>query len=322
MSKGWKQLNFKYKFRRVLLIVLCGFLILAVGWFLGTASSNDSSKEPVVQQEINPVENIEPLGASALDSKKESSKSEAVSAVENDPVILVEDPDWNLVVINAITPQEEEGQVTLERVSGKHRVDARVADPLKQMVAQARADGISLDLITAYQSFEDQEETWSLLLSVLLAEGYLPEEAEEMAGETLTKPGTNEYHTGLVVDILTPGYNAESLEFETSSAYRWLEEHAHEYGFILRYPKGKKQMTHMEFQPWHYRYVGTETASIIWENDYCLEEYLFVKEKSSDKAKRADDLSKREEEAETSSDISEETENLTDFNETEVPISS
>ena len=90
-----------------------------------------------------------------------------------------------------------------------------------------------------------------------------------MTFKIINKPGTSEHNLGLAVD-----FNYVNLDFENTKAFTWLKENAEDYGFILRYRKDKEDITKVEYEPWHWRYVGKEHAKKINELDMCLEEYI------------------------------------------------
>ena len=95
------------------------------------------------------------------------------------------------------------------------------------------------------------------------------EQAESEAEIAVARPGYSEHNTGLAID-----FNGVSADFENTKEFQWLQEHGAEYGFIPRYPKGKEGITHIMYEPWHYRYVGVEAAKEIKESGMCLEEYI------------------------------------------------
>ena len=92
--------------------------------------------------------------------------------------------------------------------------------------------------------------------------------------KSVQPPRASEHHTGLAFDVNCPEFTALEEGFENTAAFRWLDQHAHEYGFILRFPKGKESVTGVIYEPWHYRYVGINHAKLIKERKICLEEYL------------------------------------------------
>ena len=107
-----------------------------------------------------------------------------------------------------------------------------------------------------------------------MARGYSRERAETEAGEQVAIPGTSEHQLGLAVDIVDISYQLLDRSQEDTAVQKWLMEHSWEYGFILRYPDGKSEITGITYEPWHYRYVGRENAEQIYRRGFCLEEYL------------------------------------------------
>lgn len=103
--------------------------------------------------------------------------------------------------------------------------------------------------------------------------GYSEEGAREEAARWVARPGTSEHETGLAVDIVDKGYQILDRKQEQTPVQQWLMEHCVRYGFILRYPTDKSELTGIGYEPWHYRYVGPEAAAAIMEQGICLEEY-------------------------------------------------
>lgn len=107
-----------------------------------------------------------------------------------------------------------------------------------------------------------------------MARGLNRNQAEIEAARNVAYPGTSEHHLGLAVDIVSLQYQQLDEAQARTPEIIWLTEHCSEYGFILRYPKDKTQITGIVYEPWHFRYVGVETAKVIMEQGLCLEEYL------------------------------------------------
>ena len=105
-------------------------------------------------------------------------------------------------------------------------------------------------------------------------QGYAQTDAEEEAGKVVARPGTSEHQLGLAVDIVDlDNQNLDETQ-EDTAVQQWLMAHSWEYGFILRYPGGKSEITGIIYEPWHYRYVGRDAAAEIYAQGVCLEEYL------------------------------------------------
>ena len=132
------------------------------------------------------------------------------------------------------------------------------------MQADAKAVGISIPLVSGYRSYETQEK---------LHNKYVKKDGEEVANTYSAKPGESEHQTGLAFDIIKAGMTSDQ---PTLDSWAWLAEHAHEYGFILRYPEGKESVTGYQSEPWHYRYVGVENAQKIHATGLTLEEYFGI----------------------------------------------
>ena len=111
-----------------------------------------------------------------------------------------------------------------------------------------------------------------------MKQGMTRAEAEKKTEEYTARPKTSEHHTGLAIDITTDEWESAgkglSISFENTDACKWLKANAHKYGFILRYPKEKESITKIKYEPWHFRYVGVEHATKIYNQGICLEEYI------------------------------------------------
>ena len=144
--------------------------------------------------------------------------------------------------------------------SGSLRPEA--AQAFRAMADGARADGVTLRSVSAYRSYNAQKSTYNR---------YLRQYRQAVVDTFSARPGHSEHQTGLGLDINVASSRAH---FENTPAFAWLKEHCAEYGFILRYDQGKEDITGYRFEPWHYRYVGVETAKAVMEQDLCYEEYL------------------------------------------------
>jgi zinc D-Ala-D-Ala carboxypeptidase len=187
------------------------------------------------------------------------------SAVNQGLLVLVnkQHPLAENYIPNDLTPMKY--YASDRDASGRYmREPAAVA--FSQLVENAALEGYELKMTTAYRSFHFQN---------LLYNNYVSQYGEQAANRFSAKPGQSEHQTGLAVDVSSP-----SVEFELTVAFgdtaegRWLAVHAHEYGFILRYPEGKEDITGYLYEPWHLRYVGLFAAKEIFQQGISLEEYL------------------------------------------------
>lgn len=139
----------------------------------------------------------------------------------------------------------------------------------RAMAAAAKAEGITLSPVSAYRSHEKQTTNFNNKQKEYENMGYTPEKAYAATAQLIAVPGTSEHELGLAIDL-----NSLETSFEETKTFKWLFANCAEYGFILRYPKDKTEITEISYEPWHYRYVGSNHAKLIMEQGICLEEYL------------------------------------------------
>lgn len=183
-------------------------------------------------------------------------------------------PDWRLLLVNPWNPLSESFTPYLEELENGHAVDMRIASDLKAMLEAAEAEGLSIIICSSYRSSETQQALYTQKVNQYLAEGFSQEDAEREAGRWVAVPGTSEHQTGLAVDLVALNYQLLDEKQERTPEQKWLMENSYKYGFILRYPVDKSFLTGINYEPWHYRYVGQEIAAEIYKEGLCLEEYL------------------------------------------------
>lgn len=193
---------------------------------------------------------------------------DAYSRLSNTHEIQVSE-EWNLIVVNRWNELPENYSVDLTELSNGQKIDSRIYPALQEMFDAARAEGIYPIVREGYRTAEEQQEILDDKIQAYINEGYSRRRAEKTAKEWVALPGTSEHQLGIAVDI-----NADKLKCSNDEVYAWLAENAYKYGFILRYPMGKQEITGTSYEPWHYRYVGEKVAEEIYEQGICLEEYL------------------------------------------------
>lgn len=181
---------------------------------------------------------------------------------------------WNLQLVNAENTVPDDYKVELVILRNGQSVDRRIYEDLQEMMDDARAAGLSPLICSSYRSYEEQVGLFNKEMSDYMAQGYSKEEAKEKAAEWVAVPGTSEHELGLAVDIVSTNYQLLDESQEQTPEQQWLMANSYKYGFILRYPTDKSEVTGIGYEPWHYRYVGKEAAKAITEQDLCLEEYL------------------------------------------------
>ncbi len=149
-----------------------------------------------------------------------------------------------------------------------------VAEALYAMLDAMEQSGIDgVKVSSSYRSYARQEERFEEDVALYMSRGMSRSAAEAAANKYLARPGHSEHQTGLCVDFVK-GTTALTEKFENTDAFAWLSQNAHKFGFILRYPKDKVEITGYGYEPWHYRFVGRTTASKIYEAGICYEEYV------------------------------------------------
>lgn len=200
--------------------------------------------------------------------------------LEPSPAIVEvqEVPGWSLILVNPWNSLPEGYQVPLMDLGGGERIDSRCYHELQDMLDACRAAGLEPLICSAYRSQQTQEKLFANQVEQWTSQGYSLEKAQAEAGKVVAVPGTSEHQLGLAVDLVDVSNQMLDESQEDTPVQRWLMENSWKYGFILRYPNQKSDITGIIYEPWHYRYVGKETAAEIYEQGLCLEEYLETRE--------------------------------------------
>ena len=185
--------------------------------------------------------------------------------LENGKEILLVNP-WNAI--------PDDYEVELVTYSGRHKVAVACYDALKQMIADCKSAGYTAIVCSAYRTHEYQTMLYERQVQKQMDKGLSREEAEIVAATISAFPGTSEHQLGLAVDLVDINYQLLNEKQEDTEAQKWLMANSWRYGFILRYPNEKSEITGIIYEPWHYRYVGVELATELFERGICLEEYL------------------------------------------------
>lgn len=212
------------------------------------------------------------------DKSKNKSKNKSKDAkldTKPDVEFQIEEEDmWSLYLTNAEYPIPEDYQITTVSIPGTTQlIDSRVLDPLLQMLEAAKAEGLWPIVCSGYRTLEKQESLFQNKIQRLQAQGKTEEEACNLAKRVISVPGSGEHCMGLAVDIYSADYSALEEGFGDTPEGKWLRAHSQEYGFILRYDKGKEEITGIDYEPWHFRYVGVKAAKYLTEQGLCLEEF-------------------------------------------------
>ena len=147
-------------------------------------------------------------------------------------------------------------------------------DAFLEMQKAAAADGVTVWMQSGYRSVKYQTSLYERKTKYYLDKGYDNATAREKAAAVVNPPGYSEHNCGLAADLNSPEHTGLDEGFEKTAAFRWLCEHAGDYGFILRYPKDAEDKTEIIYEPWHWRYVGVENAAKINASGLCFEDYI------------------------------------------------
>ncbi len=257
------------------LLVMIGVMIMTVLLLSGCGKLQDQSPDPQLMQDAQtaqeaPQEAPAPTQEEPAEPEEDpqTPAQETEPASEEGPAQTQTGDDWKLILVNAEHPVPEDYSVTLKELRNDQWVDERIYPELQQMFDDARAEGIYPLINESYRSAERQQEILDNYIAAYEAEGLSTEEAQQRALEVVAKPGTSEHQLGLALDIIV------EYEEDSTVTWQWLKENCWRYGFILRYPEDKTEITGISYEPWHFRYVGAEAAQQITERGITLEEYL------------------------------------------------
>ncbi len=246
---------------------------------IGTASGSTSSA-PLTSE---PTSSTDTLSSTATTYDESSRFTESVVSQSAPP----ESSDWKLILVNPTHPVDSITRdnlvelTVLQKSNGNGKYfDRRAASYIYEMFEAAEQDGVQLLSRSTFRTLALQQSYYDSSYNSYLNQGLSPDEAKRRTLEYTAYPGTSEHHTGLAIDITTKQWEAQGRgltdSFAQSDGGKWLNENAHKYGFILRYPKEKEEITKIKYEPWHFRFVGVEAATEIHERGICLEEYLGI----------------------------------------------
>ena len=204
----------------------------------------------------------------------EPSKNTGAFTTEATEVVPSEIDEWNLILVNPWNQIPADHQFTHQKLANGMTVDQRIYADLCAMLSDCWKAGLHPVVCSAYRPYSTQQRLYRNKISRLLNEGYSYSAAVQEAGRWVAPPGTSEHQTGLALDIVSYRYQILDQKQEETAEQKWLMAHCWEYGFVLRYPPDKSELTGIGYEPWHYRYVGRDTAAEMKETGMCLEEYV------------------------------------------------
>lgn len=179
-----------------------------------------------------------------------------------------------LILVNRWNAIPDDYTVHEIAAGNNQTVDKLCYDALMNMLGDCQAEGLEPLVCSGYRDLALQTQLYENKIARLVSTGFSRGDAESRAGTEVAYPGTSEHHTGLAVDLVDMNYQGLDEAQEQTAVQQWLMKNSWKYGFILRYPNGKSDITGIIYEPWHYQYVGLDAAGAIYEQGICLEEYL------------------------------------------------
>lgn len=266
----------------VLFIIVCA--LVTSGFFSSERKEEvlpDESDNVITEE--NSEKNVTENESQIIDKTQDPDDTEPVLPI--DPYVIPDEPyygkklnpvkfdddKWYLTFVNKnyVLPEDYKPQLSEELFGTYCQLDVRCAPYYKEMYNAALKDGCYLTPFSGYRRISTQKRNFENEMQIYLNKGYTFDEAYDKAATNILPPATSEHNLGLAMDIVSINHN-----FDQSKEFKWLMEHGAEYGFILRYPADKTDITGVQYEPWHWRYVGKEAAEEIMSKGITLEEYL------------------------------------------------
>ena len=270
---GWfiKGIRQKYKNmppakKRLRLVMI---ISLIIGCILGSGLNRLGEKR---RSDKKVKEAIEVIQKDADEKVKELEKE--IYELQDDLKDTEEELPWYLILVNGKHPMKEGYVPELKELEPGYSVDSRIASAVRKMLTDAEKEGLNIEICSAYRSVEYQQKVFGDSMKTRVKDGMAYWDAYEETTKYVAIPGTSEHGIGLALDLISGEYEELDERQENTPEAQWLFENCHKYGFILRYPSQKSNYTGINYEPWHYRYVGEEHAKKITELGITLEEYL------------------------------------------------
>ena len=239
------------------------------------ASSAASETNGLLPDRLFPSSAAESTSTAASEGAEES-RDNALGLTKAEAAAMLADP--MMVLVNHTNKMPDNYTFDTKECGSQTAVNKTLqtaaCDAFLEMQKAAAADGVTVWMQSGYRSVKYQTGLYERKTKYYTDRGYDTATAKEMAAAVVNPPGYSEHNCGLPADLNSPEHTGLDEGFENTTAFRWLCEHAVDYGFILRYPKGAEDKTEITYEPWHWRYVGRENAAKISASGLCFEDYI------------------------------------------------
>lgn len=288
------------KRRRKKIVVTLAFFVLTTSFVLVKFKllPSAASDEKLTQSDNNhiidkteteePKEKIGSTTGSSIELNKDEEEKESKPIFARDLLTLKEtiiDKDGELVVTNPknylVVTNKDRGMPSdfipndlvvpnvpfpFDEFHPKKQMRKVAADALEELFKKSQEEGVNLYAISGYRSYTTQETLFQRSINL---------NGLEHTNKYLAKPGHSEHQTGLTMDVTTASVNFDVVtEFENTIEGIWLKDNSYKFGFIIRYPKDKEDITKYSYEPWHIRYVGKDVSEVMHKENLCLEEFF------------------------------------------------
>lgn len=254
-------------------------LTAAVCLFVGGAAFllNRHAPVPSASAASAPAEDAEnSLRPAASSTVEEETNGNALGLTADEAAAMLADP--MMVLVNHTNKMPDDYTFETKECGSKTAVNKTLqtvaCDAFLEMQKAAAAENVTIWMQSGYRSVKYQTGLYERKTKYYTDQGYDLATAKEKAAAVVNPPGYSEHNCGLAADLNSPEHTGLDEGFENTTAFRWLCEHAADYGFILRYPKGAEAQTEITYEPWHWRYVGVENARKISASGLCFEDYI------------------------------------------------
>ncbi|WP_034549538.1 M15 family metallopeptidase [Carnobacterium funditum] len=260
------------KHKKILASVLMLGLISGCG--IMDQASLSESQEAAETKSTTVTSSVEQLTPEEEQQIKEKEEHQAM--LDELPGVSVS--DWNLLLVNNSQQIDRTLDLPLTTLPNGYLIDERIKEDYENWLAKASQAGYEMVLVSSYRSVDLQQKNYDNSIQRYLDQNYTQEEAVKMTKDYIAIPGGSEHHTGLAVDMVDSDWlkTGKGLipEYDTQDSQQWLLDNMTDYGFILRFPQGKEKETGIQYESWHFRYVGVENAKYIEKYNLSFEEYI------------------------------------------------